>query len=145
MAITPTTWNPADKSSEITLSNGNLTASSSLTGGSVRSVFSASAGKYYWEVTQTDDVAIGVATASADIDLSPGIDTHSWALYTRWGEVLNGDNIVAQSGGYPNEHTTIGILLDLDNLTLTFLVGNVDVGLTVSIPAGTWFAIAGYE
>ena len=48
----PTTWNPADKVASLTLSNGNLTVTSTLlTDAAVRAVGSATTGKYYWEVT----------------------------------------------------------------------------------------------
>lgn len=51
-----TTWNPSDKSANITLSNANLTAvSGSGSGGlgGVRGIAGRSSGKYYFEVTST--------------------------------------------------------------------------------------------
>jgi hypothetical protein len=58
----PTTWNPADKSANFTLSNGDLTAVSGAGSGGlggVRGVTGLSSGKYYFEITTT------VCTASA--------------------------------------------------------------------------------
>lgn len=48
--FTATTWNSADKSALLTLSNGNLTAVVGTGGGGVRTVSSRTSGKYYWEV-----------------------------------------------------------------------------------------------
>lgn len=45
------TWNPADKSSNVTLSNGNLSATSLGAGnGQVRATVGYSTGKYYFEI-----------------------------------------------------------------------------------------------
>lgn len=73
-AALPTTWNPSDKNSLITLSGGNLVAArSTLTGdvyASVRGTRSRSTGKRYFEVTVNTSAAgansmgIGIATAS---------------------------------------------------------------------------------
>jgi hypothetical protein len=69
------TWNPADKNASITLSNGNLTVTSS--GGtydSVRSTISKSSGKWYFETTITamsgcspTAVVVGIATSSMSL------------------------------------------------------------------------------
>jgi hypothetical protein len=76
-----TTWNPADKSADITLSNGDLTAQSNGSGSGfysiARSMTSKSAGKVYFEVTAGartaagDYAAIGLATATSVLD-EPG-------------------------------------------------------------------------
>lgn len=68
-AVTTTTWNPADKNANVTLSNGNLAMTSSGLGG-VRSVFSTTSGKWYFEITYTtlttnsSNSALGVANVS---------------------------------------------------------------------------------
>lgn len=51
--MTITTWNPSDKNSRITLSNGNLTAHSdgSAIHAMVRGTTSHNAGKWYWEIS----------------------------------------------------------------------------------------------
>jgi len=61
----PTTWNPADKTGNTTLSNGNLTSAFSTTNDGVRSVYSDSAGKWYWEATFTTGSGAGVGFANA--------------------------------------------------------------------------------
>src|SRR5690606_27738602 len=54
------TWNPSDKSSLITLSNGNLTATRSGANGNrlVRATIARSTGKEYFEVTVNTIVAV---------------------------------------------------------------------------------------
>src|SRR5690606_11857756 len=54
------TWNPLDKSSLITLSNGNLTATRSGSNGNrlVRATIANSSGKEYFEVTINTIVAL---------------------------------------------------------------------------------------
>jgi len=86
-----TTWNPADKSANIVLSNGNLTAAPSAGGSvSVRSIFSTTTGKHYWEMTvggsgggQID--SWGIATAAASLTAYDFNNTATWyqsGLYT---------------------------------------------------------------
>lgn len=73
-----TTWNPADKSAAITLSNGNLTATDTATEDSdgVRSTTGQSAGKVYFEVTATTsstDWAAGLANSTFPLTLHAGL------------------------------------------------------------------------
>lgn len=61
-----TTWNPADRTNA-TLSGGNLIAQFTAAGG-VRSVFSASTGKWYWETLLSGaatNISTGMATFGA--------------------------------------------------------------------------------
>src|SRR5262245_53474608 len=70
------TWNPSDKSANMTLSNGNLTAQCSVTGDTgVRGTSSATTGKLYFEVTtdQTGianggDTGIGIGASTANLN-----------------------------------------------------------------------------
>lgn len=58
----PTTWNPADKSPDLTLSNSNLTATLTVgapTDENVRSIASLTSGKIYWEIICTNTVLSG--------------------------------------------------------------------------------------
>lgn len=79
MAIT---WNASDKASGITLSSGNLIASSSTTSNqAVRANFSHSAGKWYYEVSFGGlplSGTIGVANASASLTGRVGGDGNGW-------------------------------------------------------------------
>jgi len=75
-AAATTTWDPSNKSTKITLSGGNLIATSGASAGAataVRSVASHSTGKYYGEFTMTtktasDSTCIGLVNASYAID-----------------------------------------------------------------------------
>jgi hypothetical protein len=63
-----TTWNPADKTTDCVLSNGNLSARSNQFGNQcARSVYGTATGKYYWEYTFVDagNSACGIATLAA--------------------------------------------------------------------------------
>jgi len=73
-----TTWNPADKASQLTLSGGNLTAAANVASasGGVRTVASLTGVKLYFEVTLTSlgggAVYPGIATGTASVTSSPG-------------------------------------------------------------------------
>lgn len=67
-AAPPITWNPSDKSSSVTLSNGNLTAKSvSMGKDSVRATLSRTTGKFYFEASVAEVISGGVG---ADIGLT---------------------------------------------------------------------------
>lgn len=78
----PTTWNPADKTSGVTLSAGNLVATNTGTGVQcTRTIASQSTGKFYIELTATTVVGVnysfGVANASGDFTQRVGNTTNS--------------------------------------------------------------------
>ena len=72
-----TTWNSSDKSATITLSGGNLIATSSTAvSQGVRSTTSKSSGKVYWEVTLTtltNDIVVGIATGTEALNVAGGL------------------------------------------------------------------------
>ena len=143
MAQAPTTWNPSDKDSTVTLSGGNLTADSS--GGNVRSVYSATAGKFYWEVTYPVAVAgqiIGVATAANDLSFWPGLLADAWAFESSTGSIYTNGSTVATSGIVPV--TTLSVLLDADAKELRFWADGVDCGVVISITGTAFYAVVGY-
>lgn len=93
-----TTLNPSDKDGNLTLSNGDLTATLGTSAyANVRSVASASTGKKYWEYTATTiggsigAIVQGVANGSAALNNFFGNDNNSvgWA----------GDGTVYRNGG----------------------------------------------
>lgn len=145
MAVTPTTWNPSDKGAGATLSGANLTASCDAAS-SVRSVFGATSGKYYWELTYpsgTSGIMVGVATSSASIASWPGYDAEAWAAESSSGDIYHGGNVVEYfSGSVPT--TTVSVLLDATAKTVEFWSDGVDFGVTVPLTGSEFFAIAGY-
>lgn len=75
-------WNPADKGSDVVLSNSNLTefcAIAATTNGRVRGTTSHNTGKWYFECqvntinTATNSPGIGVATAGLSLNSTSGI------------------------------------------------------------------------
>jgi hypothetical protein len=144
MAVTPTTWNPADKDSGGgTLSGGNLTYDGGF--GSVRSVFGATAGKLYWEITYPVAVSgqmVGVATATSDVDGYPGADAYAWAFESNSGDIYTNSGIVDTATGPPT--TTLSVLLDVDAKELRFWADGVDCGVVISLTGTAFYAVVGY-
>lgn len=102
--FTPTTWNSSDKSANASLSADKLTLTAIGSSGSARSIFSASSGKYYWEMTLNtwsngvDNVA-GMALATAAftggagtivLRESGGIFLNNTVVITPWSGLVNG-------------------------------------------------------
>jgi hypothetical protein len=96
-----TTWNPADKDTSITLSNGNLTAaknSAASSWRSVRATVSHTTGKYYYEITiapagsEGNNWIGGVADATALLTNYIGSSTHGYSCQTTGATWYNGTN-----------------------------------------------------
>ena len=71
-----TTWNPSDQTANITLSGGNLIATSTTpANGGVRAIDKQVTGKFYWEITcntiSGNNAAIGISGGSTDLTLPP--------------------------------------------------------------------------
>lgn len=113
-----TTWNPSDKSANITLSGtNNLTATSTTTAiGGVRAIDRQITGKYYWEITCTtwgSNEGIGFATAAASLVIGgPG----NWVLATtgHWW-IENVDNGAGTSIGTITSGSVVCFALDVTN------------------------------
>lgn len=147
--VVPTTWNPSDKGASVTLTNGNLTAATTYSG-SVRSIFGATSGKFYFEVTATagpDNALVGVGTAAAKTSPSPaypGIDANGYAVYWFSGAKYNNGASSNYYAGAIAVGAVVGVKLDLDNLTISYVIGGVDRGVAFNLPAGQkWYAMFG--
>lgn len=105
-----TIWNPADKTGPVTLSGGNLIASFGFGSSAVRSDFSASTGKFYWEVTYTNraNVAAGICLSTSDM-LSINATT---SFVNDGGSVWVGTNNMASLGGSYADGWVLCIALD---------------------------------
>lgn len=132
--LVSTSWNPADIHN-ITLSNGNLTATSG-TGGAgfagVRAVSGKSSGKYYFEITTTTFSAAYVGLAKSTNNLT-GNTTDAVALNAGGtilvnGAVISGVGTIGLGGG-----AIVGIAVDLTNSLIWFRVG----------ASGSWNALSG--
>lgn len=90
------TFNPLDKHANITLSNGNRTASCSAGAGwfGVRATSFKTAGKWLFEVIVEAGGAhmmVGVATSSASLATFLGAGTTSWGYYSATGNKIFND------------------------------------------------------
>lgn len=131
MAITYATLNPSDKSADLTLSGGDLTATASGSGyDSVRSTLGVSSGKHYWEFKYTTvalaDATWGVANSTMALTNYVGLDANGWGVYMPTGNKLNnGSNTAYGTAQAVND--VLMVALDMDN-------GKVWMGKN-----GTWF------
>lgn len=122
MALVPTTWNPSDRTAT-TLSNGNLSTQATASGG-VRSVFSVSSGKWYWEMTYTGGASGGFGVANASAVLST-----AWTTPTNAAVAYNGStyvNNVSQAGAgitISTIGTVVGVALDMGAKLIWFRSG----------------------
>jgi hypothetical protein len=119
----PTVWNPADKAPEITLSNGNRTATGTnhVNGYAVRGTTSHSTGKRYIEFQnlvvdpiQTDDY-VGLATAAESTEAS-GFSSPAQITYLSAGNSFSITAFSFTTGlpPYSGGHT-VCMAIDFDN------------------------------
>jgi hypothetical protein len=157
------TLNSSDKDAAITLSNGNLTATSSTAGSfkSVRSTTSHSTGKWCFGFTTngtslvTANCLAGIATSTANLATYVGFDASGWGWYNQNGEVLNNNVNRRTSGTWPSAASQWNIVcvdLDTGNMWVYNVNGALWNGNPASNPvtatdpisptvaAGTWFA-----
>jgi len=128
--VVGTTLNPADKSSNIALSNGNLTAqATSSSSGRVRATTSKSSGK--WTFCATVDVVdqsgsgtIGIGLGTADMVLATGGPALEDVLYYGNG-ALHYNSADTWVDPY-NSGDVITVAIDLDNWKIWVRVNNGD-------------------
>ncbi len=133
--VASSTWNPADKSASITLTNSDLTATHLTGGGMVRGVQGHSSGDYYFEIFSTNVVVLGIAKSTAALTF-PGSDADGWGYYANDGHLYNsGSDLGAYGASWGND--TIGIRLN--GGVLTFYKNGVSQGTAASGLSGTWY------
>lgn len=122
------TWNPLDKGSAVTLSNGDLTWSTpSYTNGSVRATKGVSSGKWYWEIKCVAGNAwlIGIGNINAKLTTASISDGNARLYYQTGGKYPGG-------GAYGEKmviNDTIGVALDMDSGTIGFYRNGVYQGI----------------
>lgn len=129
-----TTWNPADKTAGMTLTNNNLTTSSSISNSGVRSIKGVSAGKYYVEFTATwlsGSTSVGVGIAST---LFSAVPTNQCSVLLTGNINLNGSN-TGKTLGALGAGAVIGMALDASGKLIWFRKG----------AAGLWLGSAGAD
>lgn len=121
--ITPTTWNPSDKSSSLTLSGGNLTIAANTSGThNGFSVAGVSSGKYYFELTidsmSAGDSAYWGIAGSAELTSTNGKGDSGFWLVNNQGTEYNGS-----AGSSYTAFTSTDICMiavDMDNSKIWF-------------------------
>lgn len=109
------TWNPADCSPHIVLSNGNTTATKSPTGdySGVRGNVSYSTGLRYFEATVPSggEGSAGLALATADLEAPLGYNSDLGIGLYGGGSIYIGSSSYGASGSFGD--TRVGFLIDL--------------------------------
>lgn len=164
-----TTWNPADKSADLTLDVTNLIVTGAGTGtfNNVRTIASASTGKKYWEIVATTEtlpnsVQQGFGNASATLtsgSASIGDNTNSIGWRGSGAVVLNASTVVTYQGWAQGD--TLCFALDMTNGKIWFrtnggnwnndVIGNQNPATNTggydyvagSMAAGPYFAMCG--
>ena len=122
-------WNPADKSAAVTLSNSNLTVTTSGNNTGARTTVAASSGKLYFEISSTGIsgyIGLGLAAMPFNATTSAvGVAPSSGWIQVNGASVLN-------IGGLAS---TVSVAVDLDAKRIWFR----------SAPSGNWNANATYN
>lgn len=146
MAITYATLNPADKSANITLSNGNLTAThnTSVTWDAVRSTISKSSGKWYWEIkidtVDANSPILGIGLSTATLTNFTGADANAWGYWGSNGTKLNNSTQTAYGATFTT-NDIIGVALDMDGGSVTMYKNGVSQGTMFTGLSGSMFAM----
>ncbi len=125
IAAATTTWNPSDKNANITLSNGNLTATNTFVVAfqSLRAVAAHSIGKYYFEShidAMTATTVYGIGNATASLSNFTGSDLNSIGWNPNGGDIyLNGSNFGPNIQGAVTGDT-VSIAVDMGNTKIWF-------------------------
>lgn len=116
------TWSPTQKSPNITLSGGNLTASAGLaaTDQPVFALNGVTVGKFYWEVVLNSSgnsgAGIGNVSTSAANGQYIGIGTDTMGWYST-GSVLNNNAVLATIATFTHVNSLLCQALDLTSAT----------------------------
>lgn len=144
--ITYATFNPSDKGSGVTLSSGNLVASSSAGANSgVRTTISKTTGKWYWEFTITtgSEGLLGVADGSATLSGPPGQDSHAYAYFEVTGQKFY-NSALSSFGASFSTGDVIGFALDADAGIVKIYKNNSLQGtITLTGLSAPYFAMIG--
>lgn len=155
--ITYATWSSTNKSSNITLSNGNLTFTGIAGNNGIGiATVGKSSGKWYWEITVDSASALGNEFAGVTnvVPVSSntsrlGILTNSIAYRQNAGGTsycylknVTGSFATQGSGCTTDivKNNVLSFALDMDNLTFTEYLNGVQIDVAVTgLPAGTWY------
>jgi hypothetical protein len=120
-----TTWNPADLSN-VTLSNGNLTATTSNSAAGVRSTTSKNSGTWYYEVTNLTNLglAVGVADSTWTESSPPGESDAKGSSYQGNGPIWANSGVAGVGASYTT-NDVISIAVDVTHTLIYFAKNGV--------------------
>lgn len=123
--VVAVTWNPLDKSADVVLSNGDLTAGRTGSFGhqAARGTMGRSSGKYYYECLiagpDASGLVVGVGRSTAGLNTLVGGDANGWGFAYNSSTYTSGNQ------------TTVGVAMATGDVI------GIAVDLTVG---GVWFA-----
>lgn len=140
--IVPTKWSSTDKGPAASVDSTGYIASSNHYSSSIKSVHSASSGKYYVEavaVSSTHLVMIGCGGASVSVSggqAYPGGDSagNSVGVYGGSGSFYRYGTVTALFGRALTASDVVGLALDLDAKTMTAYLNGVVGGTMTGLP-----------
>jgi hypothetical protein len=138
-----TTWNPADKNANVTLSGGNLTATQTAasTDGAVRGTTSKSTGKWHFEVYvaagATGRPSMGIANSSQSLSASNGAD--SAVIFQNGTPVIAGVSQPLVTAMTTPGYMAIEVDLDNSDIYFQFNGGSRDGPYDISGISGPFF------
>lgn len=141
------TWNPADKTGNVTLSGGNLNATNTFAGnGGVRGTISENAGKWYFDqvINAQVGLSLGIMTAAAGLGNAVGSVANSYGFGADGSVYAAAATPVGNVGPFANGDT-MQIYADFTNLRL--YIGRNGVWLNgdpVKVIGGLPFAAGTY-
>ena len=143
--VLATTWNPLDKDAYVTLSNSNLTAASiGSNNGPVRSVFGASTGKWYWELTYASVTpVVGVALPSWVLLDYPGYRSNSLGFFGGATPKKIKDATQTNYGAAWASGVVLGVALNMDAGTIEIFMNGAPQGVMFSGLSGVYHAVSG--
>jgi hypothetical protein len=144
-----TTFDPLNTSTYLTLSNGNLTASTNQVNQTDNSTISAvgkSSGKWYCELTVTAHIG-GFSGDYEIVGISKTFPADNVAIGSVAGQVgyisVNGHLLIANVGSaYANVYVlsdVVSVVLDMNAGTLRYWVNGIDQGQAATGLTGTYF------
>lgn len=153
--FTPTTWDPANKGSNITLSNGNLTETYGSTAAAGVLSVAAILVPSYFELTINTALGgstyrVGIATTGANLNSIGGADAFSWVYDAATGNKVNNGSSSAYGAGFGNG-ANIGIAYNPNTQKLWFRLNGTwqasgdpaaDTNEAFSSVSGTFYALA---
>ena len=143
-----TTWNPADKDADITLSGSDLSASS-VDIGSVRSVLYCSSGTWNFEVlvnTDSTDKYIGMANSTFSIANAIGKETGLNSISYRWDGRISANNVTIYTAATFAATDVISVFFDSTLREISFYKNGVFqyTATGSNVPSGNLYAALGF-